>query len=132
MLLATYSFKDVFLNIVEIALLFLWIWVAVSVVFDVFRSNDLSNGAKALWVLLIVLLPLIGVLAYLIFRGEKMHEHQEADQARSEAYQRFVNSAADPAVDDLTKLADLRERGVLDEEEFQDAKKRVLAASGAA
>ena len=109
----------------EFAFLFLWIWIAVGVVFDIFRSRDLSNVSKALWLLFIFVLPLLGVLGYLLVRGHTMHEHQAQDQAQSRP---SVSSraAAGPA-DDLHKLADLRDRGVLTDEEFDRAKAKVLA-----
>ncbi len=81
-ILATYTFGDALLTVLEFAILFLWIWVAVGVVFDIFRSSDLSNWGKALWILFIIVIPYIGVLAYLIVRGHTMHEHREQDRAR--------------------------------------------------
>src|ERR1700689_4463148 len=67
--LATFTFGDALLTTLEFAFLFLWIWIAVGVVFDIFRSHDLSNWGKALWMLLIILLPYLGVLGYLLVRG---------------------------------------------------------------
>jgi hypothetical protein len=129
MLLATFTFGDALLTVLEFAILFLWIWIVVGIVFDVFRSHDLSNWGKALWLLFILFLPLIGVLAYLIVRGHTMHEHAEADQARAMAFQRFVQSGASAGpADDINRLADLRERGILTDEEFERAKAKVLAS----
>jgi hypothetical protein len=129
MLLATFTFGDAFLTTLEFAFLFLWIWIAVGVIFDVFRSHDLSNLAKAAWMLLIVILPFVGVLAYLLIRGHTMHEHQTEDaQARHQLFRQFMTSsaAAGPA-DDLAKLAELHDRGVLNDDEFERAKAKVLA-----
>jgi Short C-terminal domain/Phospholipase_D-nuclease N-terminal len=128
MLLATFTFGDAVLTVLEFGFLFLWIWIAVGVVFDIFRSSDLSNWGKALWSLGIIVLPYIGVLAYLIVRGHTMHEHQEQDQARYEAFQRFTRgtASAGPA-DDISKLVELRDRGVLTDEEFERAKAKALA-----
>jgi len=124
---AAFTFGDALLTTLEFALLFLWIWIAVGVVFDVFRSRDLSNGAKAIWMLVIFILPLVGVLAYLILRGHTMHEHEIQDRARFDVYKSFPSGGApSTAVDDLTRLADLRERGVLTDEEFEQAKARAL------
>ena len=67
----------------------LWIWIAVGVVFDIFRSHDLSNWAKAVWLLFIFVLPLFGVLGYLIVRGHTMHEHQAQDRARYEIFRHW-------------------------------------------
>ena len=128
MLLATYTFGDALLTVLEFALLFLWIWIAVGVIFDVFRSSDLSNWGKALWLFFLIVLPFLGVFIYLIVRGHTMHEHQAADQARAVAFQRFEKTGASTgAADDLVKLADLKERGVLSDEEFERAKAKVLA-----
>jgi cell division protein FtsX len=84
-LLATYTFGQALLTVLEFALLVVWIWVAVSVVTDVFRSHDLSGGAKAGWILLIVVVPLLGVLVYLVARGDKMRQHELVDQRQQDA-----------------------------------------------
>jgi hypothetical protein len=128
-ILATYTFGDGLLTVLEFAILFLWIWVAVGVVFDIFRSRDLSNWGKATWMLFIIIVPYIGVLAYLIVRGHTMHEHREQDLAKAEAFQRFQENAGPSTsrVDDLSKLADLHDRGKLTDAEFEQAKSRLLA-----
>ena len=125
--LATFTFGDALLTVLEFALLFLWIWIAIGVVFDIFRSHDLSNWGKALWILFIIVLPFIGVLGYLIVRGHTMHEHRAHDQAQYEAFRQHTPSAtpSGPA-DDISKLAELRDRGVLTTEEFERAKAKVL------
>jgi hypothetical protein len=127
LILATFTFGDALVSVLELALLFLWIWVAVGVVFDIFRSHDLSNSAKALWMLFIIVIPYIGVLAYLLVRGHTMHEHHEEDRHQVAAFQRFSAATGGHApADDVAKLADLRERGILTEEEFQNAKQKAL------
>ena len=125
--IATFTFGDALLTTLEFALLFLWIWIAVGVVFDIFRSRDLSNWGKALWILLIIVIPYLGVLAYLVVRGHTMHEHQVHDQAQYEAFRQFTRGASSGgAADDIGKLAELRDRGVLTDEEFERAKAKVL------
>src|SRR5579864_2255076 len=108
MLLATFTFGDALLTTLEFAFLFLWIWIAIGVIFDIFRSHDLSNWGKALWMLFIFVLPLVGVLAYLVVRGHTMHEHREHDQAQYAAFRQFLRgSASSGPADDISKLADL-------------------------
>ncbi len=129
LLASTFTFGDALLTVLEFALVFLWIWIAVGVIFDVFRSSDLSNWGKALWLLFILFLPLIGVLVYLIVRGHTMHEHAATDQARAAAFQKWERTGTSSGtVDDLSKLADLKEKGVLSDDEFERAKAKVLAA----
>ena len=125
---AAFTFGDGLLTVVELAFLFLWIWIAVGVVFDVFRSPDLSNASKALWVLLIFVFPLLGVLGYLIIRGHTMHEHQAHDAARFTSPRQSPRGGTSAgAADDLSTLADLRDRGVITSDEFDRAKAKVLA-----
>jgi hypothetical protein len=120
---AAFSFGDGLLTVVEFAFFLLWIWIAIGVVFDVFRSHDLSNVSKALWVLCIFVFPLLGVLGYLIIRGHTMHEHQVQDASR---FASFRSAPGGSTTGDLGMLADLKERGVLTAEEFERAKAKVL------
>jgi hypothetical protein len=77
--------------------------------------------------LFIFVLPLIGVLGYLIVRGHTLHEHQAQDHAQFAAFRRFTQGTAAGPADDVGKLADLRDRGVLTSEEFESAKARALS-----
>jgi hypothetical protein len=124
---AAYTFGDATLTVLELAFMFLWIWIAIGVVFDIFRSHDLSNASKALWVLFIFVLPLVGVLGYLIVRGHTMHEHQAQDRQQYQAFRQFTHgTGASAPADDVSKLAELRDKGVLTDEEFERAKARAL------
>jgi len=108
---------------------FIWIWLAVSVFIDIFRSHDMGGIHKAIWVVAIFLLPLIGVLAYLIVRGGKMNQHAiEAAKAQDDAMQAYIRQAAGTTpADELHRLDDLRSRGVIDEAEFQKLKAKVVS-----
>ncbi len=124
----TYTFGDALLTVLEFALLFMWIWVAIGVVLDIFRSHDLSGFAKAVWILLIVILPLIGVLLYLIFRGQGMHDRSlQAASAQQQAVNQYIRQTARTPAEDLANLDDLRNRGVINDEEFERAKAKVLS-----
>ena len=96
-LFATYTFGQALLTVLEFALLFLWIAMAVTVVVDIFRSHDLSGWAKAGWIVLIVLLPLVGVLIYVIARGDNMKAHEVSGERLQE--RAFIADAEDLGVD---------------------------------
>jgi Phospholipase_D-nuclease N-terminal len=89
-LFATYTFGQALLTVLELALLLLWIAMAVTVVVDIFRSDDLSGWAKAGWIVLIVLLPLVGVLIYVIAHGDNMKAHEVRDEEFQHAKQRAL------------------------------------------
>jgi hypothetical protein len=127
---AEWGTGQVFWSILWFFLFFIWIWVAIMVFVDIFRSKDLSGWGKALWVLLVIVLPYFGVFIYLIVRGHKMGEHAAADaKAQQEAFRSYVQQTAGTTstADELEKLARLRDQGVLSEEEYAQAKARALA-----
>ena len=78
----SYPLLGAFWTIVEIFLWVIWFWILITVFIDIFRSHDLSGWGKALWFLFVLIIPLIGVLVYLIVRGGSMHERmvQQAQQ----------------------------------------------------
>ena len=119
-----------FWTILEIFRWVLWIWIVIWIFMDIFRSHDLSGWTKALWFLFVLFIPLIGVLVYLIVRGGKMQERavQQA-QRQDDQFRAYVQDAAGPqsSADQLTKLADLRDRGVITAEEFDREKAKILA-----
>ena len=135
MLLASSSYSypvlGAFWTILMIFLWVIWFWILITILIDLFRSHDLSGWAKALWFIFILILPLIGVLVYLIARGGKMHERavREAQQ-QDQAFRAYVQDAAGSgsSADQLAKLADLRDRGVITPAEFEREKAKVLAA----
>ena len=126
----SYPLLGAFWTILEIFLWVLWIWVLIYVFIDIFRSHDLSGWARALWFLFVLFIPLIGVLVYLIARGDKMHERavRQVQQQDREARQYIQEAAGSGSTaDQLTKLADLRDRGVITADEFESQKAKILA-----
>ena len=86
-----YPLLNVFWTIFEVFLWVVWFWILITVFIDIFRSRDLSGGAKALWFVFVLFIPLVGVLVYLIVRGSSMHEravHQV--QQQDEEARRYI------------------------------------------
>ena len=71
---SSYPLLNLFWTMFIFFLWVIWIWILIMVFIDIFRSHDLSGGAKALWFVFVLFIPLIGVLAYLIARGGSMSE----------------------------------------------------------
>ena len=129
---SSYPALSVFWTIIEVFLWVLWFWILIYVLMDLFRSPDLSGWAKALWFLVVLFLPLIGVLAYLVVRGSSMHERaRQTARQQDEEFRAYVQEAANPksAADELTKLAGLRDHGVITTEEFEREKSKILISS---
>ena len=93
----------------------------------------MGGFAKALWVIFVIIVPFLGVLVYLIARGGKMQERATADaQKQDQEFRAYVQDAAATgggSADQLAKLADLKDKGVLTDEEFQAQKAKILSSS---
>ena len=131
MLAADFQVGQFLWSLLWFTMFFIWIWLLIMVFADIFRSHDLGGFAKFLWVAFVIIFPYLGVLVYLIARGGKMHEHavQQA-QASDEAARAYIQSAAGETstADELSRLADLKAKGVISDAEFQQMKAKVINA----
>jgi hypothetical protein len=130
-LAAEFGTGQVFWSMVWFFLFFVWIWLLIVVFSDIFRSSDLSGWGKALWTIFVIVLPYLGVFVYLIARGSKMQQHaieraQVQDAAMRQYVQSVTSSDGQSAADEIARLAQLRDQGVLTEAEFQQAKAKAL------
>jgi ABC-type multidrug transport system fused ATPase/permease subunit len=126
----TYPLLDLFGTMLGIYVFLIWFWLLVIVFGDIFRSKDLSGGVKAIWVLFVIILPFLGILVYLIARGGKMHERAEqAAKQQQQAFDSYVKETAGAgnSVEQLSKLADLKQQGVITDAEFEAQKAKILA-----
>jgi hypothetical protein len=129
MLAYDYPLLGVFWTMLMFFLFFAWLMLLFRVFADIFRSRDMGGFAKALWSIFVIVVPFLGVLIYLIAHGHEMADRDIA-QTRSEeaAFQSYVRDVAGGGTtDELAKLADLRDRGVIDDAEFQQQKAQLLA-----
>jgi hypothetical protein len=129
MIASTFGVGQALYTILWFFLFFIEIWLAVSIFIDIFRSHDLKGWAKALWIIFVLVFPIIGILAYLIARGDKMRVHQiRAQQSQTESFRDFVEGATGSrsVADELSKLAQLRRDGTISEDEFQQLKSQLL------
>jgi hypothetical protein len=132
MLAYDYPLLGVFWTVLWFFFFFVWIWILISVFIDIFRSHDMGGFAKALWVIFVIILPFLGVFIYLIARGGKMQDRAMRDSAKRQAdFQQYVQDVATApggSADQLAKLADLKDKGVLTDEEYQAQKAKILAS----
>lgn len=129
---SSYPFLNVFWDILIIFAWILFIWVAIIVFTDLFRRRDISGWVKAAWIVLIVILPWIGVLAYLIFnhdgmaeRGEKQHR---AAQAQFDDYVRQAAGKGGPA-SEIDTAKQLLDAGTITQAEFDAIKAKALGSA---
>ena len=130
MLAYDYPLLGFFWSMLYFFLFFIWIMLLFRVFADIFRSRDMGGFAKALWLIFVVVLPFLGVFVYLLARGDNMAQHsmEQAQQqdAQMRAYVRETAGTGGPA-DEVAKLADLKDRGVITQAEFDAQKAKLLA-----
>ncbi len=109
----------------------IWIWLLITVFIDIFRDKSLNGVTKALWIVFVIILPFLGVLVYLIARGDSMRERQAQQAASQEqaarAYIQDAAGSSQGSADEISKLAQLHRDGVLTDEEFATQKAKALA-----
>ena len=126
---ADYPFMDVFWTMMVFFFWVIWIWILVTVLVDLFRRHDISGWGKAAWAIFMIVLPYLGVFAYLITQGKRMAERRaEEIRASRAAFDDHVRSVAatDPS-DQIVKAKELLDSGAIDQAEFDQLKRKALA-----
>ena len=121
----TFTFGNFLLDVLAIFIFVMWFWLLITVIGDLFRRHDTSGLVKAIWVIVLILFPYIGVLVYLITQSRAMAERssQRAQQARDELRQIVGFSAAD----EIEKLERLKTAGTISNEEYARLRARLMA-----
>ncbi len=130
MIASSYPLLDLFWTILWIFGFIIWIWLLIMIFGDIFRSHDIGGWAKALWTIFVIVLPLLGILIYLIARGGGMHERAARQaQQQQQAFEAYVRQSAGTTntADELAKLVDLKSSGALTDAEFEAQKAKLLA-----
>jgi ABC-type Fe3+ transport system permease subunit len=129
MLAYDYPILGIFFTMMWIFIWMMWIYLLFKTIADIFRSDDLSGFSKVLWLLVVLVLPYLGVFIYVIVRGQGMtRRDRERHQAAEDSFRQYVReTASSGSADELAKLADLRERGVINDQEFEQQKAKILS-----
>ena len=118
------TFGTFLLDALFIFFFVVWFWLVITVMVDLFRRHDISGGAKVLWVIFIVVLPYIGIFAYMLTQGGGMTERQidRAEQAREQLRGAIGFSVAD----EIQKLDGLKASGSITDAEYQKLRAKLI------
>ena len=123
MLAYDWTFGSVIWAMVVFFFWFMLIWMFIAVFADIFRRNDIGGGAKAGWIILIFVIPLIGILIYMIARPKMTEQDKEMIEQAQEAQRRIQGYSA---ADEVAKLATLRDEGKITAEEYEEMKRKAM------
>jgi len=119
-----WDFGDVLWTMVAFFFWVTFIWMFIAIFGDIFRRDDLSGGAKAGWILLICVLPLLGILIYMIARPKMTDQDRRMLDAAQEQQRRLQGYSA---ADEVAKLSALRDTGEISEQDYERLKARAMA-----
>jgi hypothetical protein len=131
LLAADYPFLDVFWTMILFFFWVAWIWILVGIISDLFRRHDTSGWVKALWVVVLIFTPFLGVLIYMIVNGRGMAERSaERAQANREMIAQYAAPAGGSnggAASEIEKAKSLLDSGAITQPEFDSLKAKALA-----
>jgi hypothetical protein len=125
-----YPFLEVLWTMIVFFGLFLWIWLLITVFADIFRRDDIGGGTKTLWVVFVIVIPLLGVLIYMLAEGRGMAERSAKQaQASQSQFDDYVKSVAGSggAAAEIEKAKGLLDSGAITQAEFDALKAKALA-----
>ena len=119
-----FTFTNFVADLFAVFMFILWFWLLVAVSSDLFRRHDVSGFGKVLSVILLIVLPYIGIFAYIVTQGRGMAERNEAraKQARDDLRQIVGYSVAD----EIEKLNRLKAAGSISEQEYARLRARTV------
>jgi hypothetical protein len=130
-LASSFGNGDVFIWMLEFFLFVIWFWLLLTIFSDLFRDHETSGGMKAVWIIVLVLLPYIGILIYLIARGHGMAgraaKQQAEMQEQVDARIRAAAGTTSSPADQIAQAKNLLDSGAIDQAEFDRLKTSALA-----
>jgi type IV secretory pathway TrbL component len=128
---ADYPFLDVLWTMLIFFAWVIWFWLLITILVDVFRRRDIGGGKKTLWIIFLILVPFIGVFAYLITNHDDMADRNlqesRAKQAQFDSYVQSVASSGGAAAE-IDKAKQLLDSGAITQQEFDAIKQKALAS----
>ena len=119
-----FTFANFVASLFSIFIFVLWLWLLMTVFGDLFRRHDVSGVAKVAWVVLLIVLPYIGIFAYLLTQGGGMAERnrEQAERAQDQLQRAVGFSAAD----EIEKLDRLKASKSITEQEYVRLRDRLV------
>jgi hypothetical protein len=119
------SFATFLLDVLVVFAFIMWFWLLITVMGDLLRRDDVSGFGKVIWIILLVVLPYVGVFAYLLTQGSSMATRQQAQAHKARDELRAIVGFS--AADEIEKLGRLKADGTITAEEYARLRSRALA-----
>ena len=128
LLAAEYPFLDILWTMVLFFAWVAWIWIAITVLSDVFRRDDIGGLGKAAWVVFVIVAPFLGVLVYLLAQHDGMQKRAlKQAEAQKTAFDQYVRDASGGSAGEIAKAKELLDSGAISQAEFDRLKAKALS-----
>lgn len=125
-----YPFMDILWSTLIFVAFIMWFWIVIMIFVDIFRRQDMGGFTKALWIILVIFLPLLGALIYLIAYNQGIAERSAKQSADAQAaFDDHVRQVAGGSAAEIEAAKKLLDAGTITQEEFNQMKARALAGS---
>jgi predicted membrane channel-forming protein YqfA (hemolysin III family) len=119
-----FTFPNFLADVFALFIFVLWFWLLVTVASDLFRRDDVSGLAKVLWVILLIVLPYVGIFAYMLTQGRGMTARH--DQRARQSRDALRNAIGLSVADEIEKLSRLKASGVISDSEYSRLKAKLV------
>jgi general stress protein CsbA len=127
---ADYPFLDVLWTMIIFFAWVIWIWMVIVIFADIFRRRDIGGWTKAAWCVFIIVVPFLGVLVYLIAHHDDLAERRERDvKDQQAAIDEHIRTVAGGPASEIANAKQLLDSGAIDQTEFEQLKRKALAAA---
>ena len=120
-----FTFLNFMVDVFVIFLFVMWFWLLITVFGDLFRRDDISGFAKVIWVIFLIVLPFLGVFAYLLTQGSGMARRSEAQAQK--AREQIRAAVGFSAADEIAKLERLKSAGTISAAEYSSLRAQIVA-----
>jgi hypothetical protein len=125
---ADYPFLNVLWTMIIFFAWVIYIWIAITVLVDVFRRHDLGGWGKAAWTVFVIVLPFLGILTYLVTQHDGMRDRSVKEvEAQRAAFDKYVREAAGGSAAEIAKAKELLDSGAITQTEFEAIKAKALS-----
>ena len=119
-----FTFSNFLADVFSIFIFVLWFWLLITVFGDLFRRHDISGWAKAIWVIVLIVFPYLGMFIYLISQHRGMAERQRSGSSKLATS--FATWSGFSVADELEKLERLKNSNVISNEEYTRLRARAV------
>lgn len=122
--IADYNLGDGLITVVAIFFLVIWFWILVTIISDLFRDHELSGWLKAVWVLLLLVIPFLTMFVYLIARGNGMRDR--SIKAQAEMREHLIAQGGGSPAQEIARLDDLKKSRSITDAEYKKLKAKII------